>query len=167
MARGAALEVVLTELIEHTEAAIAGLLGSALILDKPTNTLRHSAAVDGLRIGQDKSSYERAVYTGRRVVTADILSDPAWEGYREPAIRAGLRAYWSEPIVSSTKQVLDTFVMYYQESREPEESELQFIESAGRQCMRFRLRESPHSDDAVSTVVVINERVRPQERSEL
>ena len=57
--------------------------------------------------------------------------------------------------------------MYYHESREPEESELRFIESAGRQCMRFRLRKSPHGDDTVSTVVVIDERVQPQEHSEL
>src|ERR1700731_460064 len=61
----------------------------------------------------------------------DIADDPLWIDYRDIALRNGLRAPWSQPLLSKDQQLLGTFAMYYAEPRIPSESDLQLIEGAG------------------------------------
>ncbi|MCK5190224.1 MAG: PAS domain S-box protein, partial [Methylococcales bacterium] len=68
-----------------------------------------------------------AAYTGERVIVEDIKANPYWEGYQELTQKAGLRACWSEPILSSTAKVLGTFAIYYREPKTPTESDLKLI----------------------------------------
>lgn len=42
-------------------------------------------------------------------------------------MRAGLRACWSHPIISSTGRILGTFAMYYREPRQPDPADLELI----------------------------------------
>jgi formate hydrogenlyase transcriptional activator len=65
------------------------------------------------------------------VITSDIAFDPRWIDYRELALANGLRAAWSQPLLSKDRQVLGTFAIYYAEPRSPSESDLQLIEGAG------------------------------------
>jgi hypothetical protein len=46
-------------------------------------------------------------------------------------LRHGLRASWSQPLLSQNGAVLGTFAMYFTELRSPSESDRQMIEGAG------------------------------------
>ena len=50
---------------------------------------------------------------------------------RDPALNYGLRAAWSQPLLSKNKEVLGTFGMHYTEARTPSETDLRLIEGAG------------------------------------
>ncbi|MHC4142668.1 MAG: GAF domain-containing protein, partial [Planctomycetota bacterium] len=117
------------------------MLGSILLLDEEKERLRrhgaapslpdfYNEAVDGLEIGPGVGSCGTAAYTGGRVIVEDVMTHPHWAPFREVAQRAGLRACWSEPIVSSTNEVLGTFAMYYSEPRGPDQADLDIIRSA-------------------------------------
>jgi formate hydrogenlyase transcriptional activator len=77
-----------------------------------------------------------AAFRKERVINSDIASDPLWSGspaedYREIALRNGVRATWSQPIISKAGEALGTFAMYYAEPKSPSASDLRLIEGAG------------------------------------
>ena len=65
------------------------------------------------------------------MIVSDIATDPLWADYRDLALSYGLRAAWSQPLLSKNQQVLGTFGMYYAEPRTPSETDLRLIEGAG------------------------------------
>ena len=67
----------------------------------------------------------------RRVIVSDIATDPLWANLRDLALSYGLRAAWSQPLLSKNQHVLGTFGMYYTEPRTPSETDLRLIEGAG------------------------------------
>lgn len=67
------------------------------------------------------------MYTARQVIVTDIERDPVWKPYREAALRHGLRACWSTPIVSQDKKMLGAFALYYRDVRSPGEREKQLV----------------------------------------
>jgi formate hydrogenlyase transcriptional activator len=68
-----------------------------------------------------------------RVIVTDVATEPNWhDEYRDLAIRNGIRAAWSEPILTKDNQVLGTFALYSSESRVPTDVDLRLIEGAGR-----------------------------------
>ncbi len=78
-----------------------------------------------------------AAFRKEPVMNSDISNDPSWSGnpaesYREVALRHGLRATWSQPLISKDNKVVGTFAMYYTEARSPSASDLQLIEGAAR-----------------------------------
>jgi formate hydrogenlyase transcriptional activator len=61
-----------------------------------------------------------------------VATDPGWpDEYRELALRNGIRAAWSEPILTKDNEVLGTFALYSHESRVPTDGDLALIEGAG------------------------------------
>src|SRR5690606_24323509 len=94
---------------------------SILLADTVRGTLHHgsspslpaaySAAIDGAKIGPLGGSCGTAVYTREPVIVEDIATDPRWVDYRDAALPHGLRACWSTPIISPTKELLGTFAM--------------------------------------------------------
>src|SRR5260370_42553950 len=89
------------------------------------------AAITPLTIGANVGSCGTAAFRSQRVITSDIATDPLWIDYRDLALSNGLRAAWSQPLLSKHQQMLGTFAMYYAEPRTPTESDLQPIEGAG------------------------------------
>jgi PAS domain-containing protein len=88
-------------------------------------------AISPLPIGPCIGSCGTAASLRERVIVSDIATDPLWIDYRDVALSYGLRAAWSQPLLSKKQQVLDTFGMYYAEPRTPSEAELRLIEGAG------------------------------------
>jgi PAS domain S-box-containing protein len=137
LARGAALADVLRTLTRGAEECFPELRCSILLLEK--DRLRHGAApslpdfynqaVDGMEIGPTRGSCGAAAALRTRVVVEDVLTHPNWEPFRDMARRAEVRACWSEPVFSSSGQVLGTFAMYYTEPRKPRATEIEFIET--------------------------------------
>ncbi|HJQ85289.1 MAG TPA: ATP-binding protein, partial [Candidatus Binatia bacterium] len=142
VARDAALDDVLDELLRTTEEQSPGMLSSVLLVSEDGRRLRHgrslslpdayTRAVDGVPIGPDVGSCGRAAYLAAPVVTEDVTLDPNWRNFRALAERHGLRACWSQPILTADGAVLGTFAMYYRTPRGPTPAELELIEVAAR-----------------------------------
>jgi formate hydrogenlyase transcriptional activator len=140
IASGALLADILESLCDTIDAQVPNLISSVMLMDSDGQQLWPVAgrapkgwfeAISPLTIGPCVGSCGTAASTKERVVVSDIATDPLWVDYRDLALSYGLRAAWSEPLLSKDQQVLGTFGMYYRESRSPSESDLQLIEGAG------------------------------------
>jgi len=88
-------------------------------------------AITPLQIGPCVGSCGTAAFSKTPVITSDIASDPLWVGYRDVALSNGLRASWSQPLISKNHEVLGTFAMYFSDPRSPSDSDLELIKGAG------------------------------------
>jgi PAS domain S-box-containing protein len=146
IAGGASLTDVLENLCKEIDAQSPGVMSSVMLMDRdgkrlwPTPGQRVSkdwiSAITPLPIGPRMGSCGTAAFRKERVITPDIVSDRLWSGspaeeYREIALRNGIRAAWSEPVISKSDELLGTFAMYYAEPRIPSASDLQLVEGAG------------------------------------
>ncbi|MGC9357244.1 MAG: GAF domain-containing protein [Anaerolineae bacterium] len=140
LASGDTLRETLHALVRIIESQSPGMRGLVLLLDEDGQHLRYGASVslpqeyvetlEGLEIGPEVGSCGTAAFRQERVIVDDIAADPRWDGLRDLALKHGLRACWSEPVLASDGQVLGTFAMYYQYPRAPTEQELRTIEVA-------------------------------------
>lgn len=140
LATGGGFHETLQALVEIIEEQWPGLQALVMLLDEDGQRLHVGAAsrlpreyldaIEGMEIGPNAGSCGTAAYTRQRVIVENIATDPRWEGLRELAQRCGLGSCWSEPVLSSSGEVLGTFAMYYHNRRVPSEAELQTIQVA-------------------------------------
>jgi PAS domain S-box-containing protein len=140
LATGGEFSETLHTLVRLIEELWPGMLGLVLLLDEDGRHLhvgasislpqKYVASIEGLEIGPRVGSCGTASYLGERVIVEDIDCDERWEGLRDLAQAYGLRACWSEPVISPEGEVLGTFAMYYRHPRAPTEAELRTIEMA-------------------------------------
>jgi GAF domain-containing protein len=71
-----------------------------------------------------------AAFLRQPAYTRDTATDPLWENCCQIAVRNGLRAIWSTPILADDNVVLGTFAMYYGEPRLPAEEHVLLIDMA-------------------------------------
>jgi PAS domain S-box-containing protein len=138
---GAGLTEILEELCNAIDSQSSGAIATVLLMDSDGKRLRPAAGprvpkawtqvITPLEIGPCVGSCGAAAFLKKRVITTDIANDPAWAGYQELALGNGLRASWSEPLISNNQKVLGTFAMYYPEPKSPTASDLELIEGAG------------------------------------
>ena len=88
-------------------------------------------AITPLKIGPCIGSCGTAASLKQRVIVSDISTDPLWADYRDVALSYGLRAAWSQPLLSKKQEILGTFCVSYAEPRAPNETDLRLIEGAG------------------------------------
>lgn len=139
LARGGTLRETLQQLLQVIESQVPEMLGLILLLDEDHKHLHVAAAptlpqayldsIEGLEIGPMVGSCGTACHTGERVIVTDIANDRRWEGLRALALANGLRACWSQPVLSAADEVVGTFAMYYREPRAPTPAELKLIET--------------------------------------
>jgi PAS domain S-box-containing protein len=140
IAQGAPLEQTLDLLLRSIEAQSPGMLCSVLLLDPDGIHVRHCAgpslpesytrAFDGESIGPRAGSCGTAAFRRETVVVEDIATDPLWDGYRDFALKYGLRACWSTPIFDAERRVLGTFALYFRSPGSPTKQHWQLIETA-------------------------------------
>jgi PAS domain S-box-containing protein len=139
---GQELALVLDALVRAIEARSPGMIGSIMRFDPKSRRLTVLTAphlpagfcegIDNEPAGPAAGSCGTAAHSGRRVIVGDIEHDPLWVDYKELAAQHGLRACWSQPIVSAGRKVLGTFALYYRERRVPTEDEIGLIEEAAQ-----------------------------------
>src|SRR5438132_1842545 len=142
IATGLALKEILNVLCLIIEEYRPGTLASVLLL-RPDGLHLDSVAgpslpkgwtqqMEKLPIGPCAGSCGTAAYRGSRVIVFDIATDPLWEvpEHRAAALGNGLRASWSNPILSSEGKVMGTFCIYDRETRKPSPQDLGLIEKA-------------------------------------
>lgn len=132
------LPVILEVIVRGVEQLDPAMLCTILLLDKDGKRLKTGAApslpdfynkaIESIEIGIGVGSCGTAAFTGERVIVDDIASHPYWAPFTELASRAALGACWSQPIRSSTGQVLGTFAIYHHAAHRPTESDLHLIE---------------------------------------
>ena len=141
IAGGACLADILERLCETVDAQASNIKSAVMLTDADGMHLRTAAgprlakgwidAITPLKIGPAMGSCGSAAFLKQRVIVSDIATDPLWVDYRDAALSYGLRAAWSQPLLSKNQHVLGTFGMYYTEPRTPSETDLRLIEGAG------------------------------------
>jgi PAS domain S-box-containing protein len=139
IATGVALKEILNALCLIIEEQRAGTLASVLLLNAdgvhldciagPSLPKEWAQQMENLPIGPCAGSCGTAAYRGSPVIVSDIATDPLWDvpEHRTSALKHGLRASWSNPVLSSAGRVLGTFCMYYRETRSPNSQDLELI----------------------------------------
>jgi len=143
IADGASLTEVLNHVCTSIDLQIAPSVTTILLIDSSGQKLWPAAgpklpqawipAITPVPVTRDGGLCATAAFLKTRVVVADVLTEPNWrEEFRDVAIRNGIRAAWSEPILTKDNQVLGTFAVYSAESRVPTDADLALIEAGGR-----------------------------------
>ena|GEM_PF-1097194 len=142
MASDAALPDLLLAMVLGVEQLHPSMLCSILLLSDDGRHLGevtapslpdfYNQALVGVAIGPGQGSCGTAAATGQRVVVEDITTHPYWVDYKDLARRAGLLACWSQPVVSSTGQVLGTFAIYHRQVHAPSPHDIALIEQTAR-----------------------------------
>lgn len=138
IAHGAPLPEPLNLMVAMAEAELPGGICTILRRDPLRGTLHSAcgsslsadfaAALEGLPVAEGAGSCGTAAATATRVVVENIETHPHCQRYRELAAADGLRACWSQPILSSAGKVLGTLAIYYRTPRSPAPEEIQVIE---------------------------------------
>jgi PAS domain S-box-containing protein len=92
-----------------------------------------TAAINGTEIAEDRGGFAAAGYRRAAIVVDDMQNSPFWPAKLAGlAERHGLRACWSQPIISPSGKLLGTFSAFFEEHRSPTKQELSLLESAAR-----------------------------------
>jgi diguanylate cyclase (GGDEF)-like protein/PAS domain S-box-containing protein len=137
ISQGIPVTIILHELASTVETIHPDIVCSILLLDEDKKRLYHQAApslpkeyieaMNDFYIGPNAGSCGTAAFYQETVIVSNIETDPRWRDYKHLALPHGLRACWSMPIFSSTKQVLGTFAIYHRQVFEPTEEDLELI----------------------------------------
>jgi PAS domain S-box-containing protein len=142
IATGVELKEILNALCRTIEGQRSGTLASVLLLNPdgahldvvagPSLPKEWTHQMEKLPIGPCAGSCGTAAYRGSPVIVSDISTDPLWDvpEHRASALKHGLRASWSNPVLSSKGKVLGTFCMYYRHAQSPSPQDLEQIELA-------------------------------------
>src|SRR6266436_1149295 len=145
IACGASLTDVLEDLCDTIDDQAPEIISSILLMDPNGEQLWPTAGrrvpegwvrtITPLPIGPGMGSCGTAAFLKKPVIISDIESDPPWSDitapdYTEIALSYGLRAAWSQPLISKDNELLGTFAIYYREPRQPSDSDLNLIEGA-------------------------------------
>ncbi|HZA37927.1 MAG TPA: PAS domain S-box protein [Candidatus Baltobacteraceae bacterium] len=142
IATGVVLKEILNALCLIIEEQQSGTLASVLLLNPdgvhldsvagPSLPKEWMQQMENVPIGPCAGSCGTAAYRAAPVIVSDIATDPLWDvpEHRASALKHGLRASWSNPVLSSKGKVLGTFCMYYRETRTPNSQGLELLELA-------------------------------------
>jgi PAS domain S-box-containing protein len=161
IASGAPLEEILETLVRLIEEQAGDMRCAVLLADTGQQRLRFIAAPNipedykrgiapYLLIAPNMGSCGTAAYLREPVYTKDTATDPLWENCGGIAVRHGLRAVWSTPILSDANIVLGTFAMYYGEPRLPAQEHIQLIDMATQMA---RIAIEAKSEDTILRTV--------------
>ena len=136
---GSSLSAILEDVCSTMDAQAPDVVSSVLLMDPDGVRLRTTAgsrlppgwakAIDGVEIGPCVGSCGTAAFLRKQVIVSDIAHDPLWAQFRDLALSYGLRAAWSQPLISKANKVLGTFgISYTTAPRVPTDGDLQLID---------------------------------------
>jgi formate hydrogenlyase transcriptional activator len=142
IADGASLKDILNNLCSFIDVEASPVISTVLLMDADGERLWHTAGtlvprdwlpvISPLLVSPHAGCCGEAVLLKKRVIVADVATDINWlDEFRDLAIKNGIRAAWSEPILTKDGEVLGTFALYSPEPRIPTDTEIAIIEGAG------------------------------------
>ena len=144
IAAGASLTDILTNLCVAIDAQNPDMMSIVMLMDPDGQRMWPAAAprmpgdfvqaISPLMIGENMASCGTAAFRKERVILFDVATDPLMSGIpaelRELVLAQGLRAQWSQPLLSKDNEVLGTFGLFHGTPRSPTGRQLQLIEDA-------------------------------------
>jgi formate hydrogenlyase transcriptional activator len=141
IADGASLKDILNDLCCSIDVEASPVISTVLLMDPDGERLWHTAGplvprdwlpvISPLPVSAHAGCCGAAALLKERVIVADVATDINWlDEYRDLAIKNGIRAAWSEPILTKDGEVLGTFALYSSEPRVPTNAEIELIEGA-------------------------------------
>ena len=142
IADGASLREVLDQLCTFVDVQVAPSVTTVLLTDADRKQLllgggpraprEWISTITPVPVAFEAGLCGTAAFLKARVIVPDVATEPNWPSqYRDLAIRNGIRAAWSEPILTKDKEVLGTFALYSHEARIPDGEDLDLIRAAG------------------------------------
>lgn len=138
--QGQTLEMILVRLIENIEGQADKMLAAVFLYDPIRNDLTIGAApnlqpvykkaVNGFKCGPDQPACGSAAFKRQQVIAVDVRIDPLWKDLREFAEAIGVRAVWSQPILSKNGVVLGTVAFYFPEPKAPGSADIIVLEAS-------------------------------------
>ncbi len=101
---------------------------------------------ESLGIGPDVGACGAAISTKKSVLSTNISIDPLWVNFRYRAAEAGIKACWSNPIISSQGTALGAFALYFKTCRGPTETEMHMVELLSRTAALIIERKNDQRD---------------------
>jgi len=155
IADGASLNEILNDLCSSIDVEASPVISSVLLMDPDGGRLWHTAGtlvpldwlpvISPLTISPHAGCCGAAAFSKERVIVADVATDINWlDEHRDLAIKNGIRAAWSEPILTKDGEVLGTFALYSSEPRTPTDGEIELIEGAGHIALIAIERQRSH-----------------------
>ena len=89
-------------------------------------------AISRVEIGVGFGSCSAAVFTGERVLVSNIATHPYWISLKDIAAQAKFGACCSQPVRSSSGELLGTFAIYHHEPHEHSKFDLSILEQSAR-----------------------------------
>lgn len=145
LAQGADLQEILDEIVRLGEANDPTIKGSILLLDSTRNRLVLKSAPsmpaefleiykDGLDIKRYVGSCGTAAFLKQRVIVPDIIDSRyfRFKNVVDVAVKTGLFACWSQPIISSGGEILGTISNYCDHTGGPSQANLNVLEWSAR-----------------------------------
>lgn len=136
IAVGEPLEQIIEYIIESVEELSKGIC-TIMYYEEEQNWLRFGYGpgldtefikkIDKFPVGENFASCGHAAYAKDLKIVSDIETDPSWTRWKKIALESGLRSCWSLPIISSKGSVLGAFAVYYKESIEPKDSDIEML----------------------------------------
>ncbi|WP_121809305.1 ATP-binding protein [Mucilaginibacter kameinonensis] len=133
---------IMRSIVQSIEEEDATSICTILLYDKATNTLGTGAApnmpdfyneaIDGISVGDGIGSCGSAAFFKKLICVDNIGTHPYWVDFKELAFKAGVQSCWSQPILSSTNEMVGTFAIYHREPRTPNETDLARIAYGAR-----------------------------------
>jgi len=144
IAAGASQTDILTNLCAAIDDQNPDMMSMVMLMDPDGQRLWPAAAprlpgefvkaISPLTIGENMASCGTAAFRKERVILSDVATDPLMSGLpaglRELVLAQGLRAQWSQPLLSKDNEVLGTFGLFHGTPRSPTGRQLQLIEDA-------------------------------------
>lgn len=133
---------ILRVIVRGIEKLNPGMVCTVMLLD-PENKFFSKCVANDLpiffrtiisraEIGVGFGSCAAAVFTGERVVVDNIATHPYWISLKDIAFQARLGACCSQPIRSSSGELLGTFAIYHHEPHGHTKSDLSILEQSAR-----------------------------------
>jgi diguanylate cyclase (GGDEF)-like protein/PAS domain S-box-containing protein len=136
----ASLAESLAAITELFQSQMPGMLCATMLLDEGGTRLlggaigslpaEFAAYIDGREIGPYAGCCGAAAFNKKPVVVPDISRDPRWSELGALALRSGLRACWSSPLLSKDGRLLGTFAYYFREPRAAAPGEVEALSAA-------------------------------------
>jgi formate hydrogenlyase transcriptional activator len=142
IADGASLADVLDQLCSSIDVQVAPSVTTVLLMDTDRKRLWQGggrrvprewiSTIIPVPVALEAGLCGTAAFLKERVIVPDVATESNWpDQYRDLAIRHGIRAAWSEPILTKDNEVLGTFALYSHEPRVPSDEDLALIAGAG------------------------------------
>src|SRR5580693_10011044 len=157
---GASLTDILNQLCAAIDCQVAPSKTVILLVDPDGKKLWPKAgpeispdwmrAISPLPVAPEIGLCATAACLNTPVIVEDVATEPHWRGeeHRELALRCGIRAAWSQPILTHDNRVLGTFAVYSSEPGAPTDADLALTESAG--CIAHLAIEFQRSHEALT-----------------